>query len=188
VAAVCAWNFPLLLAVWKVLPAIAVGNTVVLKPGEFTPLTALALARAAAAAGVPAGGAYYEPSLVTGVGADAEIVRTEVFGPVLTVLPFVTDDEAIRQANHTASGLAASVWTRDVFRAQCGAREIRAGCVWINDHIPMVSEMPHGGTKASGFCKDLSRYALEEHTVLTHVMSELTGTARKAWHRTVIRH
>jgi betaine-aldehyde dehydrogenase len=77
------------------------------------------------------------------------------------------------------------VWTRDVIRAQRGAREIQAGCVWVNDHIPIISEMPHGGYKASGFGKDMSVYSLEEYTNIKHVMSDITGKARKPWHRTI---
>ena len=95
------------------------------------------------------------------------------------------NDQAIALANDTDYGLAASAWTRDVFLAQRASREIHAGCVWINDHIPIISEMPHGGFGASGFGKDMSTYSFEDYTVVKHVMFDITGVAAKPWHRTV---
>jgi betaine-aldehyde dehydrogenase len=137
--------------------------------------------------GALARGAYYEPTLVTDAAQRSEIVQDEVFGPVLVVLPFDSDDQGIELANDTPFGLAASAWTRDVFRALRATREIRAGCVWVNDHIPIISEMPHGGYKASGFGKDMSAYSFDDYTNVKHVMYDATGAARKAWHRTVFR-
>ncbi|MGI8434642.1 MAG: aldehyde dehydrogenase family protein, partial [Nocardioidaceae bacterium] len=130
-------------------------------------------------------GAYVCPALVRDVGRDASIMRDEVFGPVLAAMPFDTDDEAIALANDTPYGLAASAWTTDLLRASRATRQIRAGCVWINDHIPIISEMPHGGYKSSGFGKDMSSYSFEEYTQVKHVMVEISGVARKEWHRTV---
>lgn len=130
-------------------------------------------------------GAFYRPTLIADVAETSEVYRDEVFGPVLTVRPFADDDDAIRQANDTVYGLAASAWTRDVYRAQRASREINAGCVWINDHIPIISEMPHGGVGASGFGKDMSDYSFEEYLTIKHVMSDITGAAEKGWHRTV---
>ncbi|GGL97579.1 gamma-aminobutyraldehyde dehydrogenase [Streptomyces fumigatiscleroticus] len=130
-------------------------------------------------------GAYYRPTLITGAPQDSEVVQAEIFGPVLVVLPFDGDDEGIALANDTPYGLAASAWTRDVYRAGRATREIRAGCVWVNDHIPIISEMPHGGYKASGFGKDMSVYSFEEYTQLKHVMFDNTAVVRKDWHRTI---
>ncbi|WP_433572541.1 gamma-aminobutyraldehyde dehydrogenase [Streptomyces sp. CA-251247] len=130
-------------------------------------------------------GAYYRPTLVAGAAQDSEIVQAEIFGPVLVVLPFDSDDEGIALANDTPYGLAASAWTRDVYRAGRATREIKAGCVWVNDHIPIISEMPHGGYKASGFGKDMSVYSFEEYTQVKHVMFDNTAVVRKDWHRTV---
>ena len=348
VGSIAPWNYPLQMAAWKVLPAIAAGNTIVLKPAELTPLTSLMFAEAATAAGIPDGvvnvltgrgsvagqhlmahpdvsmvsftgstpvgqqvmqtasgtvkrvhlelggkapfvvfddadleaaingavagslinsgqdctaatrayvqrplydafiqgvaelmrtvrlgptsdpstdqgplisrrqqasvagfvdrargygakvlcggaipggaleaGSYYEPTLVVDVAQDSEIVQHEIFGPVLVVLPFDSDDEGLRLANDTPFGLAASVWTTDVFRALRGTSEIRSGCVWVNDHIPIISEMPHGGYKQSGFGKDMSQYSLDEYTNVKHVMFDRTAAPRKDWHRTV---
>ena len=132
----------------------------------------------AAPGGDLARGAYYEPTLVVDAGQQSEIVQDEVFGPVLVVLPFDSDDDGLRLANDTPYGLAASAWTRDVFRSLRATREIRAGCVWVNDHIPIISEMPHGGYKASGFGKDMSSYSLDEYTVVKHVMYDGTAAVR----------
>ncbi|MEV7234553.1 gamma-aminobutyraldehyde dehydrogenase [Streptomyces sp. NPDC051020] len=132
-----------------------------------------------------ADGAYYRPTLVAGAAQDSEIVQSEIFGPVLVVLPFDTDDEGIALANDTPYGLAASAWSRDLYRAGRATREIKAGCVWVNDHIPIISEMPHGGYKASGFGKDMSVYSFEEYTQVKHVMYDNTAVVRKDWHRTI---
>lgn len=132
-----------------------------------------------------ADGAYYRPTLIADAAQDSEAVQSEIFGPVLVVLPFDTDDEGIALANDTPYGLAASAWTRDLYRANRATREIQAGCVWVNDHIPILSEMPHGGYKASGFGKDMSAYSFEEYTQVKHVMYDNTAVARKDWHRTI---
>jgi betaine-aldehyde dehydrogenase len=130
-------------------------------------------------------GAFYAPTIIVEAGHGSEIVRDEVFGPVLTVLPFDTETEVIGKANDTRYGLVASVWTKDVFKAMRAVRELNFGQVSINDHLTVTSEMPHGGFKQSGFGKDMSSYAFDDYTRVKHVMVELTGTAEKPWHYTV---
>jgi 1-pyrroline dehydrogenase len=116
------------------------------------------------------GAAYYEPTVVAGPGQKSEIVQDEVFGPVVTVQRFTDEAQAIAWGNDVRFGLAASVWTRDIGKAMRVAKALQFGTVWVNDHFTLVSEMPHGGFKESGYGKDLSMYAIDDYTVVKHVM------------------
>jgi betaine-aldehyde dehydrogenase len=121
--------------------------------------------------GLPDTGFFHEATVVTGVRQDDRIIQEEVFGPVITVQSFRTEEEAVALANGVPYGLASSVWTADFGRATRMTADLEFGCVWVNAHIPLVAEMPHGGFKMSGHGKDLSAYSLEEYTRVKHVMA-----------------
>jgi 1-pyrroline dehydrogenase len=118
-------------------------------------------------------GFFYEPSVVVNPAQDSEIVQREVFGPVITVQRFADEAQALAWGNDVKYGLAASVWTRDIGRAMRMVKDLQFGTVWVNDHIPLVSEFPHGGFKQSGYGKDMSIYAIEHYTEIKHVMVKL---------------
>lgn len=129
-------------------------------------------------------GYFYPPTIFSDAPTHSEIMQEEVFGPVVVANLFDSEAEAIAIGNDVRFGLAASVWTKDVARAWRVAGALQFGTVWVNDHLPLTSEMPHGGFKESGFGKDLSRYAFEEYTIAKHVMFDLSGEAKKPWHFT----
>ena len=130
-------------------------------------------------------GFFFQPTVITDVPDSSPVVTDEIFGPAVVVLPFTDEAEVIRRANNVRYGLAGSVWTSNVQRALRMSAALEFGTVWVNDHLPITPEMPHGGFKQSGFGKDMSLYALDDYTQIKHVLMDTTGDQRKGWHYTI---
>lgn len=128
------------------------------------------------------GGYYLEPTVIYTENNESAIVKEEIFGPVFTVLPFSSYDEVVQKSNDVVYGLGASVWTKDVTRAMNAVRDLRFGTVWVNEHVPIPSEMPWAGYRQSGQGAAMSTYCLEEFTYIKHVYFDLTGKVRKSWY------
>ncbi len=150
-------------------------------PNQLAHVSGL-VSRAPSHASVVAGGSkvagdgfFFEPTVVAGLLQQDEMTQNEIFGPVITVQKFTDEDEAVRYANGVPYALASSVWSRDFGTAMRMAKRLDFGCVWINTHIPLVAEMPHGGYKKSGYGKDLSSYALDDYTRIKHVMANINS-------------
>jgi betaine-aldehyde dehydrogenase len=130
-------------------------------------------------------GYFFQPTVITNVPESAQVVTEEIFGPVVCVLPFDDEADAVTKANAVRYGLAGSVWTGNVQRALRVANALEFGTVWVNDHLPLAAEMPHGGFKQSGFGKDMSQYAVDDYTEVKHIMLDTSGDQRKGWHYTI---
>src|SRR5204863_216312 len=193
------WNFPLNIASWKLGPALACGNTVVLKPAELTPLSALRLAELALEAGIPegvinvivgkgsvdgetlfrgeapAGAGFWYPCTLVEASNDDRIAREEVFGPVAALIPFDDEADAIRIANDTPYGLSGSIWTRDGARALRVVRALETGVLSVNSNSSVRVSTPFGGFKQSGFGRELGMQALEGYSEVKNVFYSTEG-------------